>query len=249
VTAIPSTPNVYPAAIPSFIRITPGVDPILGADHFAIARELLSIEAVLGAYPSGVFVNIAERVRRANRMWAGVVKAMNAGTSTLTAITNCVNNGSGLIRITSAAHGLSTSDYVSILGVLGTTEANGEWIVTVISASVFDLQGSTFSNSYVSGGVVQRLSWSAGRNVSFAISGLGVAFTRPPDVLVNARYDIAGSGSPNSEPFKFYADFISTAGCTIQARAKDGGALGNTAASLASPRAVSVIAVEVGAGP
>jgi len=70
-------------------------------------------------------------------------------------ITGAANNGSGLIRITVANHGYSTGNVVDISGVLGTTEANRTgWTITVITASTFDLQGSTFSNAYISGGSV-----------------------------------------------------------------------------------------------
>jgi hypothetical protein len=67
-------------------------------------------------------------------------------------ITGAANNGSGLIRITSAAHGYATGDRLSIWGVAGTTEANGVWVITVIDANTFDLVGSTFTNTYTSGG-------------------------------------------------------------------------------------------------
>lgn len=67
-------------------------------------------------------------------------------------ITGAANNGSGLIRITSTAHTLLTGDTIYISGVVGTTEANAYWTVTSITANTFDLQGSTFTNTYVSGG-------------------------------------------------------------------------------------------------
>lgn len=70
-------------------------------------------------------------------------------------ITGAANNGSGLIRITVASTAtLTTGDHKTISGVLGTTEANGSWTITVINGTTFDLQGSTFANAYVSGGVV-----------------------------------------------------------------------------------------------
>jgi hypothetical protein len=69
-------------------------------------------------------------------------------------ITNAVNNGSGLIRITATGHTFVTGDRVAIYGVVGTTEANNTWLVTTIDANTFDLQGSTFTNAYVSGGTV-----------------------------------------------------------------------------------------------
>jgi hypothetical protein len=73
-----------------------------------------------------------------------------------TAVTGAANNGAGLIRITSVAHGLVTGDYINIQGVTGTTEANGNWDITVIGPDTFDLVGSTFTNAYVSGGTVQK---------------------------------------------------------------------------------------------
>jgi len=71
-------------------------------------------------------------------------------------ITGAADNGAGLIRITSVAHGLSTNNYAEIVGVLGTVEANNEWKVTNIDADHFDLQASTFTNAYTSGGTWTR---------------------------------------------------------------------------------------------
>lgn len=69
-------------------------------------------------------------------------------------ISTAADNGSGLIRIKAPNHGLSTSDSVRISGVVGTTEANADWTVTVIDNKYVDLQGSTFVNAYVSGGYI-----------------------------------------------------------------------------------------------
>jgi hypothetical protein len=70
-------------------------------------------------------------------------------------ITGAADNGSTLIRITVASTAtLTTGDYKTISGVTGTTEANGDWFITVINGTTFDLVGSTFANAYVSGGIV-----------------------------------------------------------------------------------------------
>lgn len=70
-------------------------------------------------------------------------------------ISNAANNGSGLIRITvSTTNGMITGQDVTIRDVLGTTEANGNWTVTVVNVTQFDLQNSTFTNAYSSGGYV-----------------------------------------------------------------------------------------------
>lgn len=80
-------------------------------------------------------------------------------------VSNCANNGSGVIRVTtSSAHGLETNDMVEISNVTGTTEANGIWVVNVINSTTFDLsvnansdtgEPSSFANAYISGGSVQ----------------------------------------------------------------------------------------------
>ncbi len=71
-------------------------------------------------------------------------------------ISSATDNGSGLVRIvTSTTHGRSTGDKIFISGLVGTVEANGDWIITVINTTTFDLQGSSFVNPRVSGGTVR----------------------------------------------------------------------------------------------
>jgi hypothetical protein len=72
------------------------------------------------------------------------------------AITGAVNNGSGQIRLTVASTAiLSSGQIVSISGVVGTVEANGEhWKITVIDGTHIDLAGSAFAHAYVSGGII-----------------------------------------------------------------------------------------------
>jgi hypothetical protein len=71
-------------------------------------------------------------------------------------ITGAANNGSGLIRLTVASTAtLTTGQIISINGVVGTVEANGEhWVITVVDGTHIDLRGSAFANAYVSGGVI-----------------------------------------------------------------------------------------------
>jgi hypothetical protein len=90
----------------------------------------------------------------------------NTVSPTTYTVTNCTNNGAGLIRVaTSAATFFETNDMVEISGVTGTTEANGIWIVTVINSTTLDLSidansdtgaASVFTNAYVSGGTAQE---------------------------------------------------------------------------------------------
>lgn len=65
------------------------------------------------------------------------------------AIGGAANNGAGLIRIaTTLAHAYGDGDYVNISGVSGTTEANGDWRITYVDTTHFDLDGSAFVNAY-----------------------------------------------------------------------------------------------------
>jgi hypothetical protein len=68
------------------------------------------------------------------------------------AITAAADNGSGLVRLTSNAHGYVNNDFIMVYGVVGTTEANGLWRISGVTANTFDLVGSAFVNAYVSGG-------------------------------------------------------------------------------------------------
>ena len=78
------------------------------------------------------------------------------------AVTGATNNGGGKIRISVAAtSALAGRTYISIQGVVGTTEANGNWWFNVIDATHIDLAtnpglsaGPTFTNAYVSGGTI-----------------------------------------------------------------------------------------------
>jgi Ubiquitin-activating enzyme E1 FCCH domain len=71
------------------------------------------------------------------------------------AVANVTNNA-GLIEVeTESATTLVDGDPVTITGVLGTVEANGNWAaITVIDSTHFTLNGSTFTNAYVTGGIV-----------------------------------------------------------------------------------------------
>lgn len=78
-------------------------------------------------------------------------------TEATTAITGAADNGAGLIQVTATSHGLLDGEYVSISGMLGTTEGNGVWVVANKTANTIDLTGSAFVNTWVSGGTVGKI--------------------------------------------------------------------------------------------
>jgi hypothetical protein len=71
------------------------------------------------------------------------------------AVTGAANNGSGLVRLTvGPTAAWTTGQRLTVNSIVGTTEANSPtpWVITVIDGTHIDLQGSTFTNAYVSGG-------------------------------------------------------------------------------------------------
>lgn len=71
------------------------------------------------------------------------------------AVAGAANNGSGAVRLAlPSTASYATNQIVSVYGIAGTIEANGTWKVTVVDGTHLDLQGSTFTNAYVSGGTI-----------------------------------------------------------------------------------------------
>lgn len=70
-------------------------------------------------------------------------------------VSNAQISGSEIQITTVDEHHLVTGDVVTITGVVGTTEANGTWAVTLVDTTNFTLDGSSFSNAYTSGGHVR----------------------------------------------------------------------------------------------
>jgi hypothetical protein len=121
---------------------------------FSARRAFTGVPSTAGSIRDSV-MNLRFQAQQTGDGRAGLF--MNGGdTSAVTnkTITNAVNNGSGLIRLTATAHGYSTGNQLGVYGVTGTTEANGMWVVTAVDANTLDLVGSTFTNAYVSGGTV-----------------------------------------------------------------------------------------------
>lgn len=87
-----------------------------------------------------------------------VVGVGQAVGSVTTAVIGAVAASDGGIKLAvQSTSRMQTNDVVSVNGVTGTTEANGNWPVTVIDATHLELQGSVFANAYVSGGTVVDL--------------------------------------------------------------------------------------------
>lgn len=76
-----------------------------------------------------------------------------AGPAYVANVTGAANNGSGAIRLqVTATSGLMNGNRITVSGVSGTVEANGNWPIQVIDGTHVDLLGSAFANAYTSGG-------------------------------------------------------------------------------------------------
>ena len=124
------------------------------------------------------------RIRRTSSAAFQDNEVISSATTAKT-ISGAANNGAGLIRIKATAHGYTTGQLVTIKSVAGTVEANNTdtnpaWAITVVDADYFDLNESTFTNGYVSGGSAYKVTGVGGVAASngaeigeFAITYLG----------------------------------------------------------------------------
>lgn len=141
---------------------------------------------------------------------SGTGTAINVQAGPVLSVNSMANNGSGAIRVqTTAAHGYSSGQKVFISGTVGTTEANNghintstaSWTINVANATNFDLIGSTFVHTYVSGGTVQPAFFN-----SYIDSNLRIPLGPSQQIGIQAsdgmRYYgyITGAGGPGSSP-------------------------------------------------
>jgi hypothetical protein len=106
--------------------------------------------------PGAIYVNDYNRIDYQGLPYALLVNVTDAKTVSTT-------TGAGvLITVTTtASHGYSTGDTVTIASVVGNTAANGTWVITVTGATTFTLNTSVGNGAYVSGGSVTNPSLDA----------------------------------------------------------------------------------------
>ncbi|MBB5051116.1 hypothetical protein HNQ36_001070 [Afipia massiliensis] len=131
---------------------------------------------------------------------SGPSKLLGTNSNAALTITGAANNGSGLIRLSVAdSSTFATGQKKTVFDVLGTTEANGTWTITVVDATHIDLQGSTFTNAWTSGGTigggVDELGLGAGlqltgSTLSASLSPEGTTRKLAVDVLTNTTLSV-----------------------------------------------------------
>lgn len=146
-----------------FDVIDNGADPTGVADSSTALQATIDLATVGGVIllPPGVYrytVPINALDKKLSFWGDGTFLDWDGGDiNTPIAISSAISFG-GLIEIISAGHGLVTGDQVFITGITGTVEANDWWTVTVIDSSHYTLNGSVFTNAYVSGGTGTKCS-------------------------------------------------------------------------------------------
>jgi hypothetical protein len=115
----------------------------------------------------------------------------------LNGISAAANNGSGLVRITRAAHGFATGDVVTVANVSGVPGANGTFTITVIDANVFDLVGSEFSGAYINTGwasVSRNLAPASSTNVKVQFVTIADYAELTTEITAGRGQSVAGQG-------------------------------------------------------
>lgn len=102
------------------------------------------------------FDRAADIVRCHNVHWNSYVTARSLSGSQTFGITGVADNGSGTVRLTlAAAHPFLSGEFAQVYGVPGGASLTGRWQVTVISSTVIDLVGSTYTGGMSAGGTVR----------------------------------------------------------------------------------------------
>ena len=89
-------------------------------------------------------------------MQTTVAQSTSTAATTLSASAAVAGTG-GVVRLTTGSTASwATGDIAVVTGLVGTTEGNGTWALTVVDGTHVELIGSVFVNTYVSGGTVTR---------------------------------------------------------------------------------------------
>ncbi len=178
--------------------VSGGYTPVAGD---AVLAELqtshCAFSAAVAAYLSACYVQAAQIMDAAGlAVWLQFGEMLHWYFSRVQGLEIAsVSNAAGLVRVeTAVAHGLATGERVIAAGVRG-VPVNGLWAITVVDATRFTLDGSTWSGAYVGGGTVSGggMALYDASQAAAALAGLGRAleafYTQADDPSVNSGAD------------------------------------------------------------
>jgi hypothetical protein len=119
------------------------------------------------------------------RFWCLFFPGLSIAGGSVTGATNA----SPIHITTASAHGLSTDDEVCITGVAGNLSANGYWVVTVVDTTHFELNSSSGSGAYTSGGTAYLVPADAVEDSNGSVLG--------PAPFVWGQPGVTWGGNPN----------------------------------------------------
>ncbi len=158
-------------------------------DQWGPLENSTPMETALIASIAGTTINLAPSISTA---------LSSPGTSSDSNATNCGGTAGCIQLKVASTTGLLTGYEVTVSGVGGTVEANGVWTITVIDPTHLDLQGSTFTNAWTSGGTVTRAGGLANAHASgswvrdqAAVTG-STTYNSPPRDLAGAMGFVTG---------------------------------------------------------
>jgi len=122
--------------------------------HFQFSTENDNVDTSISLYKNAAIAS-------ANTEFRLTPTLSGYGAATATAATDyrqnngnvtAASNASPIVLTTSAAHGLTTGDQITVASVVGNTAANGTWIVERLTTTTVNLRGTTGNGAYSSGG-------------------------------------------------------------------------------------------------
>lgn len=140
-------------------------------------NQRLNVRRLRGDNRNGIWLSRTFDITRIHdvHFWpflTGNIGGVSIASSTISGV---ANNGGGAVRLTTESpHGLIAGDVVNVYGVGGVPGANGRFNVSFVDANRIDLNGSSFSGSWTSGGTM--VVWNNRRSgVAFRIEDSDVA--------------------------------------------------------------------------
>lgn len=123
--------------------------------------------------------------------YADILHMSSYSTTVPLVVTGAADNGSGLIRLTVAStSGLYDGNVATVAAVGGVPNATGTWVIDVISATTFNLVGSTFAGAYTSGGTA---SVNVGMPNSIRTNNVDLLYWGTSAAGINADIDMPSS--------------------------------------------------------
>ena len=147
---------------------------IFGLILYGQAPEYFTKRVSVASTEGNIIFNFPTGLKSIRRIWD---MDTNAGTITGTSASGT------LVNVLQVAHGFATGDTVTIHDIVGTTEANGTWIITKVDVDNYTLDESVYANAWVSG---------------------GTAFKEEEDFDVIDRIPDTEATGANEDPYKYY---------------------------------------------